>query len=229
MLSPNPSPSGQFLEATADVAVRVRGAAVDHAEQAAVQVLVIVPTTAQTRVGRAEAPAIRDVSAVASCVSAGIDPLDTVFLDYLKSRNPASGRLSDKRSARTVTEVGWVFDDIHAIAVIIAPIHPIIYIIPQSFDPTVLNANTVGRPIALLSTRMIGHTIGCAHILSATVVTAAVTDLRLGVPIGKLDQIQHLNSQTHSIVKLPNGCTQIVNTRPSRRSGNAGFGLATGL
>ena len=48
--------------ATADAAVRVRGAVAAHAEQAVAQALAIVPTTVQTRVGRAEAPAIRDGS-----------------------------------------------------------------------------------------------------------------------------------------------------------------------
>ena len=48
--------------ATADAAARARGAAVAHVEQAAVQALVIVPTTVQTRAGRAEAPVIRDGS-----------------------------------------------------------------------------------------------------------------------------------------------------------------------
>ena len=48
--------------ATADVAVRVRSAVVVHVEQAVVQVLVIVPTTVQTRVGSVEVPVIRDGS-----------------------------------------------------------------------------------------------------------------------------------------------------------------------
>ena len=57
---PQTPPLGEFLEATADARVRARGAVAVHVEQTVVQVLVIVATAVQTRVGSAEVPVIRD-------------------------------------------------------------------------------------------------------------------------------------------------------------------------
>jgi len=47
-----------IMDSGADVVVRVRGAVVVHVEQTVVQVLVIVTTNVQARIGRVEVPVI---------------------------------------------------------------------------------------------------------------------------------------------------------------------------
>lgn len=51
---------GENKDAAADVGVRVRGCVVVHVEQPVIQVLVVVTTTVQARVGSVIVPVIRD-------------------------------------------------------------------------------------------------------------------------------------------------------------------------
>src|SRR5574343_4530 len=102
-----------------------------------------------------------------------------------------------------------MFDNAHTAAVI-AAVHPVHYVIPQSFDVSVLCAKAVCRAGTLLRTCVISHAICVTHSFGSAVITTTIPNFRLKVIVSKFDEHEHPNDEAHRIIHLPDGTALCV-------------------
>ena len=224
--APSDSPVGEFLETTTDVRVRVRNRVAVDAEHTKVGVLDIATANAEARVRRAEVPVIARVGlGAAVCGSRDKERIPAGRLDR-KSGRITVRRDAHRRAAAAVAEVCGVQDDVEAIAVVVAAIAPVITIIPQSLDVAVLRPAAVGGAAALGRAGVVGHRVGIPHRLRGAVVSAAVPDGFLTVPVAKFDDIEQPDSKPHCEIALPDRRAEIVDAGAGRRAGDIRLGAA---
>lgn len=202
---------GEFLEAAADARVSAGNDVAVDAEHTAAQALTITATTAQARAGVAIAPAIGDIGAVAAR-SAGGDEERRQARDGLDAQraDPAVRWLADQDAAGAVRKGRRVENDHHAVAVVVAAVHPVEAVVPQALNVAVLRGCAVGRAGARRRAGVVRHGIRIAHVLHAGVVAAAVADDCLAVPVGVLDDVEQPDGKGHQKVALPHGRTEGV-------------------
>ena len=209
MCPPWRTPLREFLETAADVGARVRsGVAAAQAEQAAVLVLVAVTTTAQHDTTGAVVAIIRNVSRLTACNSRRIE---CPFEPTRRRRSPGrdvtarSGSCSDFRASACVRVGRRLLDAVDGRTAEVNAIDPVIDIAPQVLNPSVLTADTVGAATRFRRASVVLHTVCRTHILRAGVVATAISDGFLGVPVGKLHEVEHINRPQHRKVELPDG------------------------
>ena len=130
-------------------------------------------------------------------------------------RNGEVGRIArrgraDQRAIRAVAEVVGIADDIQAVIVVIAAVHPVINIVPPAFDVAILR-EAVAVAACRGRTGVITHRVGLTVVHLGTVRRAASADA-LAVPIGKLHEEQHVHIPELSEIHLPEVSTEVMNT-----------------
>ena len=171
--------------------------------------MAIVTTDVEAGVRRVKVPDIARVSAfAAACIRRDKERIPAGRLDR-KSGRTAIGRDAHRRAAAAVAEVCGVEDNVEAVAVVVAAVAPVIYVIPQALDVAVLRA-AVGGPAALIGAGVVGHRVGVAHCEGVAVRTASIADFRLTVPVGELDDVQQPERKPHCKIALPDGRAEIV-------------------
>ena len=187
--------------------------------------MAIVTTDVEARARRAEVPEIARVRCVITGRGCGDKRREAAVCLDIECGRPAIGRNADRRAIAAVAELGWVQDDVQAVAVVVAAIAPVQHVIPQALDVAVLRA-AVGGPAALIGAGVVGHRVGIAHREGAAARTASVADFCLTVPVGELDDVQQPDGKPHCKIALPDGRAEIVDVRPGRGAGHVYPGAA---
>ena len=187
--------------------------------------MAIAATDVKARARRAEVPVIARVRCVITGRGCGDKHREAAVCLDLECGRPAIGRNADRRAIAAVAELGWVQDDVQAVAVVVAAIAPVPHVIPQALDIAVLRA-AVGGPAALIGAGVIRHRIGIAHREGAAARTASIADFCLTVPVGELDDVQQPERKPHSKITLPDGRAEAVDVRPGRGAGHVCLGAA---
>lgn len=200
-----------FLEATADAAVRARRDAVAEVERTVTLAPAKATAMAQARTPTIEVPAIRDIGRLtAVCRAREQCPFKTACC-----RNGEVGRIArrgraDQRAIRAVAEVVRIADDIQAVIVVIAAVHPVINIVPPAFDVAILR-EAVAVAACRGRTGVVTHRVGLTVVHLGIARRAASADA-LTVPIGKLHKEQHVHIPELSEIHLPEVSAEVMNT-----------------
>ena len=186
--------------------VPVENAVAVDVEQTVEQDLTIIATTVQARVGGVIAPVIGDIGAVAAR-RAGGDEERRQARDGLDAQraDPAVRWLADQDAAGAVRKGRRIENDHHAVAVVVAAVHPVEAVVPQALNVAVLRGCAVSRAGACRRAGVVRHGIRVAHVLHAGVVATAVADDCLTVPVGVLDDVEQPDGEGHQKVALPHG------------------------
>jgi len=225
---PQTPPLGEFLEAAADGRVRARDVVAVDAEQAAVGVLDVAATNVEARDRRVEVPVIARVRRIAAVRRSGNEQREPAIRLHCKLGGVAVRRGADTHAVGAVAELVGILDDVQAAAVVIATVHPVVHVIPQALDVAVLAATIRGAGV-LRGAGVVRHTVRRAHVELAATWRTAVPDFRLRVPVGELYDVEQPDGKAHGEVHLPDVRAEIMDAGPSRRTGDVGFGLTTGL
>ena len=128
-------------------------------------------------------------------------------------RNGKVGRIArrgcaDRCAIRVVAEVVGICDNIQAVAVVIAAIHPVINIVPPAFDVAILR-EAVAVAACRGRTGVITHRVGLTVVHLGTVRRAASADA-LAIPVGKFHEEQHIHIPELSEIHLPEVSTEVM-------------------
>ena len=130
-----------------------------------------------------------------------------------------SNRLTDKHAVGTVAELIGILDDVQAVAIVIAAVHPVVHIVPPALDVPVL-CETVSIPIGRRSTGVVLHGVRTPVVLLGIAGRAAPAD-PLAVPIRELHQEQHVYIPHLGKVQLPDVGPQVVDLGSCRAPSDA--------
>ena len=130
-------------------------------------------------------------------------------------RNGKVGRIArrgcaDRCAIRAVAEVVGIADDIQAVAVIVAAVHPVINIVPPAFDVAILR-EAVAVAACCGRTGVVTHRVGLTVVHLGIARRAASADA-LTVPVSKLNEEQHVHIPELSKVHLPEVSAEVMNT-----------------
>ena len=128
-------------------------------------------------------------------------------------RNGEVGRIArrgraDQRAIRAVAEVVGIADDIQAVIVVIAAVHPVINIVPPAFDIAILR-KAVAVAVCRGRTGVVTHRVGLTVVHLGIARRAASADA-LAVPVGKLHKEQHVHIPELSEIHLPEVSTEVM-------------------
>ena len=175
--------------------------------------LAIATAMVQARVTTVEAPVIRDIGRLtAVCCVREQCPFKTACC-----RNGEVGRIArrgraDQRAIRAVAEVVGIADDIQAVIVVIAAVHPVINIVPPAFNIAILR-KAVAVAACRGRTGVITHRIGLTVVHLGIARRAASADA-LAVPVGKLHEEQHVHIPELSEIHLPEVSAEVTELFP---------------
>ena len=208
-----------LLEATADGEVRVRPTVTVHIERPVILVVVIVTAMVQARATTVEIPAIRDIGSRTARRFGGVKrPLQIALSRDGEIAGVAAGRPAHQNPVGAVAELIGILDDVQAAAVVIAPVHPVVHVVPPALDVPVL-AESVGIPAGRRGSRVVLHGVRLAVVLLGAAGRTAPADA-LAIPVRKLHQEQHVHIPHLGKVHLPDVRPQVMGASPGRAPGN---------
>ena len=138
-----------------------------------------------------------------------------------------SHRFTNQRTIGAIAELVGVLDNVQAVAVVVAAVHPVIYIVPPALNVAILGI-TVSIPVSRRSASVVLHSVRLTVVLLRTTGRTAPAN-PLTIPVSELDQEQHSNVPHLGEVHLPNVSPQIMDTGTSRTSGDTDLLRLVGL